>query len=115
MIGGGGAVVRRGRQRQVALAAQQARGGVEADPAGAGHIDLGPGVQVGEVGLRPQRALDRVDVGLELDQVAGDEPRREPEPAQHLDQQPGAVAAGAGAQAPGSRPGVCTPGSMRTT
>jgi hypothetical protein len=89
----------------MALAAEQARGGVEADPAGAGHVDLGPGVQVGEVVFWVPAARRRVDVGLELDQVAGDEPRREAQPAQHLDQQPGAVAARAGAQRPGSRPG----------
>ncbi len=91
----GGPIVRRGRERDVPFAAQQARGGVEADPAGAGDVDLRPGVQVGEVRLGPQRPFDRVDVGLQLQQVARDEARREPQPAQHLDQQPGAVAAGA--------------------
>ncbi len=60
------------------LAAKQAGGRIQADPAGARDVDLGPGVQVGEVGLRPERALQRIDVVLELDQVAGDEPRREP-------------------------------------
>jgi len=33
----------------VALAAQQAAGGVEADPAGARHVDLGPRVQIDDV------------------------------------------------------------------
>ena len=45
----GRAVVRRRGERQMALAAQQAGGRVEPDPAGAGQIDLGPGVQIGEV------------------------------------------------------------------
>ncbi len=91
----------RGAQRQVALAAEQARGGVHADPAGARQIDLRPGVQVGEVVLGSLGPLDRVDVGLELDQVAGDEPRGQAQPAQDLDQQPGAIAAGAGAEGQG--------------
>ena len=65
---------RRG-ERDMALAGQQAGGGVEADPAGARQIDLGPGVQVGEVGGRALRAVQRLHVGDELDQVAGDEAR----------------------------------------
>ena len=39
-------------QRDVPFAGEQARGRVEPDPAGAGQVDLGPGVQVGEVGRR---------------------------------------------------------------
>jgi hypothetical protein len=39
---GGVAVVRRGRQRDVAFAGQQAGGGIQPDPAGAGQVDLGP-------------------------------------------------------------------------
>ena len=46
----------------------------------------------------PAGPVDRLDVGAQLDQVAGDEARGEAEPAQDLHQQPGAVAAGAGAQ-----------------
>ena len=48
----GVAVMRRGRQRNVALARQQARGRVEPDPARAGQVDLAPGMQVGEVDAR---------------------------------------------------------------
>ena len=106
--------MRRRRQRQMAFAAEQAGGRVHADPAGAGQIDLGPGVQVGEIVARAQRAFDRIDVGLQLDEVAGDEARGEAEPAQDLHQQPGGVAARAGGQASVSS-GVCTPGSMRMT
>ncbi len=57
-------------QRDVALAGQQARGGIQADPAGAGQVDLAPGVQVGEVVVGAARAVERLDVGRELDQVA---------------------------------------------
>ena len=94
-----GAVVRRGGERQVPLPAQEAGGGVEADPAGAGDVDLRPGVQVGEVLPCAHRPLDGVDVRHQLDQVAADEPGGEAQLAQHLHQQPGAVAAGAGAEA----------------
>ncbi len=40
-------------QRYVALAGQEPGRGVEADPAGARHVHLGPGVQVGEIGDEP--------------------------------------------------------------
>ncbi len=39
----------RGGQRDMAFAGEQAGSRVEADPAGAGQIDLGPGVEIGEV------------------------------------------------------------------
>ena len=94
---GGVAVVRGGGERDVALAGQEAAGRVEADPAGAGQVDLGPGVQVGEVVVGAGRAVERDEVGLELDQVAGDEAGGEAEVAQDLHEQPGGVAAGAGA------------------
>ena len=92
------------RAADVAFAAEQARGRVEADPAGAGQIDLGPGVQIGEIVVRALRPVERIDVGPELDQIAGDEARGEAEMAQDLHQQPGGVAAGAGAAAPASPP-----------
>ena len=89
----GVAVMRRGGERDVALAGQQAGGGVETDPAGSGQIDLGPGVQVGEVVVGARRAVDGDEVGLELDQIAGDEACGEAEVAQDLDEEPGGVAA----------------------
>ena len=101
--------MRRRGQWDMSLAAQQARRGVQPDPTGARNVDLGPGVQVGEVGLCPHRPGDRVDVGLQLQQIAGDEPRRQAQPAQHLHQQPGAVAARPGPQRQG-RVGALHPG-----
>ncbi|OIQ66126.1 hypothetical protein GALL_523080 [mine drainage metagenome] len=77
------------------LAAEQARGCVQSDPAGARQIHLGPGVQVGEVGGRAFRTLQRLHVGDELDQVARHEARGHAQMAQHLHQQPGGIAAGA--------------------
>ena len=41
--------LRRAGQRDVAFAGEQARRRIEADPAGAGQVDLAPGVQIGEV------------------------------------------------------------------
>ena len=94
--GGGTDGMRGGSQRDVALAGEQAGRGVEADPAGAREVDFGPGVEVGEVGFSPNRAVERFDVGGELDQVAGHEAGGEAQIAEDLDEQPGAVAAGAG-------------------
>ncbi len=98
----GGALDRRcaarvgGREeRDVALAGEEAAGGVHADPPGAGDEDLGPGVQVGEVLARTAGAVEGLLVGGQLDEVAGDETRREPVLAQQGHEQPGAVAAGA--------------------
>ncbi len=89
----GVAEMRRRGERHVALAGEQAGGRVEADPAGARQIDLAPGVQVGEVDAGAGRAVERDEVGLQLDQVAGDEACGEAEIAQHLDQQPAGIAA----------------------
>ena len=92
---GGRPVVWRAGQRDMALAAEQARGGVEPDPAGTRQEDLGPGVQVGEIDARAERPFGGIDVGLELNQVARHEARREPEVAHKVDQQPPRVPAGA--------------------
>ena len=91
----GGVGIGSGGERDVAFAGEQAGGGVEADPARAGEIDLGPGVEIGEVGLGTGRAaVDRLHVGGQLDEIAGDEPGGEAELAANLDEQPGRVAAG---------------------
>ena len=80
-------------------AAQQAGGRVEPDPAGAGKIDFGPGVQVGEVLRGAGRTFQRLHVGLELNEIAGHEAGGQTDMAQDLHQQPSRVAAGAGAGA----------------
>jgi len=72
------AVMRRGGDRDVPLAGQHARSDVEADPAGARQIDLGPGVQVGEVALDLARPFDGIDVGAELNEVTRDETAAKP-------------------------------------
>ncbi len=87
------AEMRRRRHGDVPLACQHARRRIEADPAGAGDIDFGPGVQVREVRLDFRRPFDRIDVRAQLDEIAGDETRGETEMAQRLDQEPRRVAA----------------------
>ena len=81
----------RAGERDVPLAGPQARGGIETDPAGPGEIDLAPGVEVGEIRTRPGGSGERLLVGHELDEVAGDEACREPETARDLDQEPARI------------------------
>ncbi len=80
------------RQRNVPFPREQARGGIETDPACARQESFSPGVKVGEVALRPGRTVPRLQVGGELDQIAGREARREAQVAQDLHQQPTRVA-----------------------
>ena len=80
-------------QRDVALARHQAAGGIQADPARAGQVNLAPGVQVGEVVVGAAGAIQRLHVGGQLDQVARHKPCRQPQVAQQLHQQPARVAA----------------------
>ena len=94
----GAGSVRRAGERDVALAGQQPGGGIESDPAGAGKVRFGPGMQVGEIGSGARRSVERLHVRHELNQIAGNEARGQPEVAHDLDQQPGRIAAGAAAQ-----------------
>ena len=79
------------------FAGKQAGGRVQANPAGAGQVDLAPGVQVGEVGFGAAGAVQRFDVGQ-----AGSDSRTQSgcqaQVAQHLRQQPARIAAGAAGQ-----------------
>jgi hypothetical protein len=81
-------------ERDVALAAGQPAGGVEADPAGPGEEDLAPGVQVDDVARDAARLVGQHALVGELHQVAGGEARRQPAPAQDRRQQHRRVAAG---------------------
>ena len=60
--------------------------GSRPDPSSAGQIDLGPSVQVGEVLLRARVAFERLQIGLQLDQIAGDEAGGEAQMTQNFDQ-----------------------------
>ncbi len=107
--------MRRRAKRQMAFAAEQAGGRVQADPARAGQIDFGPGVQVGEIVVCvPFGPSSGSTSALKLDQIAGDEARGEAEMAQDLHQQPGGIAARARRQRQ-RLSGAWTPGSMRIT
>ena len=87
------AIVRRCGERNMALPGQQPGCGIHSDPAGARQVDFGPGVQIGEILRRAGRPVERLEVGGQLDQIAGHETRCEAEMPQHLNQQPGRVAA----------------------
>ena len=63
-IGGAG-------ERDVPLAGEQAGGRIEADPAGARQVDLGPGMQVGEVVVGAGGSVQGFFIGLQLYQVTG--------------------------------------------
>ena len=104
--------MRRARERDVALAGEQARRRIEPDPAGAGQVHLGPRVQVGEVALGARRAVERLHVGDELDQIAGNEAAARPkwrnictssQPESRQEPEPSVSVSS----------GDCTPGSMR--
>ena len=69
--------MRRGSQWNVALTGKQCRGGIEPNPAGPRDVDLGPGVQVGEVLGRAARSIQTRLVRCELDEVARDESSRQ--------------------------------------
>ena len=79
------------RERDVSLAGEEAGRRIESDPAGARYVDLRPGMQVREVAFRAARAVEGLHVGDELDEIAGDEARRQPEVAERLHEQPARV------------------------
>ena len=81
----------------MAFRGQQARGRIEPDPAGAGQIDLGPGVEVSEVVVGAGWAVERDEIGLELDEIAGHEAGGQAQVAENLHQKPARIAARAGA------------------
>ena len=88
--------MRRRGERNVAFAAEQTRCRVEADPAGAGQIHFRPGVQIGEVDVGAGGAVERFDVGPQLNQITGDKARRQADMAQDLNEEPCRVAARSG-------------------
>ena len=85
------------RKRDMTFAGEQSRSRIEADPARTWEIHFGPGMQIGEIALRPGRTLERLLIGGELDEIPGREACGESEIAQDLHQQPGRVAARADA------------------
>ena len=106
--GRGRSRLRRARQRNMALACEQARRRVQPHPAGAGQIDLAPGMQIGEIDLGAAGPVQGLDVGHQLDQVARHKAGGQPPVAQQLHHQPGRIAAGAAAQLQGLARGLHT-------
>ncbi len=92
------AIMRRGRNGNMPFTGQHARSDVESDPARAGKVDFGPGVQVREIVLDFARPFDRIDIRAQLNEITRDEAGGEPEVPQGLDQQPRRVAARPGAR-----------------
>ena len=88
--------LRRAGQRDVAFTGHQARGGVQADPACAGQVDLAPRVQVGEIDFCTAGTVERFDIRFQLNQVAGHEARCQSQMAEQLHHQPARIAARAG-------------------
>ncbi|MNY01108.1 hypothetical protein D3C86_1336240 [compost metagenome] len=72
---------------------KQPGGRIQADPAGTGQIHFAPGVQVGEVCFGAGRAIQRLDVGGQLNQVSGDKAGGQAQVTQQLHQQPSRVSA----------------------
>ncbi len=89
------AIMRGGRQGNMAFAGQKPRCRVKTDPAGTRQIDFRPGMQIGEIHFRTGRSIERLQIRRELNEIAGDEAGGQPETAQHLHQKPAGIAAGA--------------------
>src|ERR1022692_1934685 len=75
-------------ERDMPFPREQTAGRVEANPAGAGQIHFAPRMQVGEVNLGAARAVERLNIGRELYQVATDEARGQTKMAKQLHHQP---------------------------
>ena len=84
--------------RQMTLAGEQPGGGIEPDPSRARQIDFHPRVQIGEVLLRSGRTIERFFIGLELDQIPGNEAGGQTEATEQIHQQPRRVAARSAAE-----------------
>src|SRR5262249_16380932 len=75
------------------LAAKHARRWIHADPPSAGKIDLGPGMELGEVVGRAFWTFERLDVGPQLNKIARYKARGEPKVPEDLHEHPGRIAA----------------------
>jgi len=94
---GGMREVRRRGQWDMTFGGEQAGGRIEADPAGARQIDLGPRMEIAEIRAWSYRAVERLDVLDQLHEIAGHEAAREAEVTQDLHEQPCAVSTRAAA------------------
>jgi hypothetical protein len=85
----------RARERNMAFAREQARRGIESDPATAWQVHLAPRVQVGEILFRPRRAIER----LHVRRRAGSGSRTRSAPQTRDAAAPGPAASGVAARA----------------
>jgi len=83
----------RASQRNMPFACEQARCRVQPNPTRARQVHLAPSVQVGKVHFGPTGAINRLDIGLELNQVARYKACGHAQMPQHLHQQPAGVSA----------------------
>ena len=72
---------------------EKARGRIHTDPAGTGNIDLGPGMQVGEIVFGTGGPVKGFDILFQLNQIAGDKTGGKPEVPENIYQQPGRIPA----------------------
>ena len=80
-------------EADVTFAGKQTRRGIKSNPACARQIHFAPRVEIGEVHLGAARPVERLHIGRELNQVAGNEARGEAHRAHRLHEQPAGVAA----------------------
>ena len=82
----GAAWIRCACERDMPFAGQQSRGGIQSNPAGSGEVHFGPRMQIRKIGAGPSRPLQRLYVGLQLNQITGNKSPRESQMAQDLHQ-----------------------------
>src|SRR5208337_3469850 len=90
--GRGAGRIRGAGERDMAFAGEQTGRRVQADPAGAGQIDFAPRVEIGEILFSATGTVERLHVGLELDEVTADETGGEAAMAEQLAEQPRRIA-----------------------
>ncbi len=85
--------IRRAGERQMTFAREETGRRVEPDPSRTGQVDLGPGMEVGEIVVGARGAVERLHVGDELDQITGGEARGEAQMPEDLHHEPARVSA----------------------
>ncbi len=95
--GCGTARARRAGKRDVSFACEESGSGVETDPSRTRKIDFRPGVKIRKIDFGATGAVEAFLIGLELDEVAGNEAGGEPHATEDVYKHPCGIAAGSGA------------------